>query len=1140
VSKLISQISNYPLSAGATAYSNPLLTNGSFRLKDQQLVDELNQMLELSKDINFFAEDASATNRWYDLLSQSSIFQLARFQSIAVAELYSFVQNLPQSNGFNANTTLSQAEHETLAYQKLQILQYLFWLYKTIVQTITDENQEQVQSILKSSQVQNLYHSFHSLAIESQQVPVLIKPANKKNVEAFKQIKFTALDSTLLAQLGVFYSFDTSTATQVLNIYSNTNDKIKATNEHAFGVFRGLMQVHQSFSHWSQSRIDTYAYQHNSHQPHIALLIAFAKMQLLFNERYNQLAHAHSNFIFQDILGLNRQKTLPDTAFVSIELAKNVSTHFLPRNSLFKAGKNLLGKTVYYQSNQDLVLNAAKIDKIASCVRLYRQGQLYAISATTNATLPEWQVNDAWLPFNDLSEAYTGLGFESNLLPYLTKKDCLLNVEVTFNKPLPTLPTDLADKIQVAVIQEDGEEILLSTQAVSNATAADTLTISAKIDKDLKTLKQGINARLKLISPAKTEQDGELFVVLYQYLLSEPIGKLKVKVNQNNFAPSNVKTTSGQIDGTTSFTAFGSASLAGSSFSIVHPFIRYAKVLDINLVWGETLTKKVAVTVNNETAELPTGDHSLLNNFENKNASQVRVKLTNDLTYKITSTIKGPGADKTIETSLPKILIIKEIELSAALEELVYEQEPPAIKFLQYYHNYYGIIKSLRLPFADKKRQKERVRERIKQIRMRYMREQRNNLTAHLYPLGQLLVYKDNGLTLLPNNNLLGYNSYEAELCIGLSNILPGQSLSLLFEIADETADQTEREAKISWFVMGQENFEALDSTKIVDTTANFLQSGLLQLTLPDSASNTCQLIYGTGQYWLLARCNTNYDVVANIKNIKVNGLAISRILDENNAEAKVTMPADTIENVYPKNTNIKSLSQNVASLYGRVAETDAHYWWRSSQRLRHKQRAVNQWDMEQLLLENFAHIYKVKCLNHAYFDAQSQSIIAKPAHTVLVLLPHYAGGNSGANLQPALQMSKLLAIKNFIASKTSAFYQLQVLNTQWDEVQITAQVVLAKGVIDLVYFREQLNQDLKKFIAPWAFETTGSIAAPQKIYLATLVDYIDELSYVHHIKVLTVLKNGIEVQNEIVASTPIHLITTAPDHAITVFEYAD
>lgn len=1139
--KLISEISNYPIPSGSVALAPSLLTEGGFRFKDRDLADYLRQLLDRSRNIHFFGPDGTSTNRWYDLLQQSSIFQLARFQGIKATELLAFFNDLALSNGFTANASLSQAELQTLAYQKLQIIQYLFAFYKTVCQNINDENKEQVASILLSNNVKALYVRYQGLLEECTQAPALVQAANRKAVANFGSIAFAAIDKGTTEQLEKYYNTSGLPSNQALGIYSNTEDQLKAANELAYGIFAALMQIHLSFSTWAASRTEYYAYGYNSHEPHIALLLAYVKMQLLFDERFNQLAAEQSSYIFENILQLPKQKVIADKAYVSLELAKNVTEYLVAKGSLFKAGKNSLNQPVYYSSHHDLVLNAAKIQQISSCVRLYRNGSMYAVSATTDASHTEWQANDAWLAFNDLSEAYTGLAFESTLLGLLKKGDSF-SLEISFNTDLPDLPADLADKIQLCGMQEDGTEApYVITAAGGLAQQPRCLTISAKLDKDLKTLTRGINARLKLISPAKTEQDDELFVVLYRYLLSETIGNFKVKVNQAGFVPSSVNTTSGVVDGATSFVAFGTRSAAGSSFRIAHPFLPFAAKTDLTIHWAEPPSKNVSVTINGQ-------DHTLSKNQPSSTISDLasnytpglRVRLASSLSYTQNTSINSDSGDSTMSTQLPMILSVTGIDLVADLEELIYQDASTVVKFSEYYRKHYGYIKSLRLPFADKRRQKDRIRERIVSLRLRYLRERKNNALAMLYPLGQLNTEKDSGLCMLPDYTQLGYGSYEAELCIGLSAIVPGQSISLLFDIADETAEQTEREAKITWHIVEQETISAMDASKIVDSTAGFLQTGLVQLSLPETASASSEIMYGNNCYWLLARCQSNYDVVANIKKISVNGLELSRIIDDKNKEAKVSVPAGTIENLYPKVSQIKSLSHNTPSMFGREEESNAHYWWRSSQRLRHKSRGITPWDLEQLVLENFSYVYKVKCFNHAYYDTAGIQIVATPAHSILCLLPHMAAGGSGTNLQPALQVSKLLAIQAFLASKSSAHLQLQVLNTQWDEVLIQAEVVLADGILDIPFYKNELDQALKKFLAPWAYESVAHIAPSQKIYMATLVDYIDELAYVDHIRALKVLKNNIEVVDEISTSTPLHLLTTAAEHSLTVHLYAD
>ncbi len=244
-------------------------------------------------------------------------------------------------------------------------------------------------------------------------------------------------------------------------------------------------------------------------------------------------------------------------------------------------------------------------------------------------------------------------------------------------------------------------------------------------------------------------------------------------------------------------------------------------------------------------------DSSLISAFDNDGASTLIVRLENDHLYNATSTLKRGNTTTTVLTPLPRILLVKSIDMKGDLEELVYEKETQrAVIFIDELLNRRRFITSLYVPYANKRRQKVALRERYLQLRFRFWDEYRNNLTVHLYPFGERKVNKPSGLTLLPDYSVLGFNNYEGDLYIGLTNITPGQSISLLFDIAEETAEQSEQEAKISWHFVTEEKIEALDPSRVTDTTNHFLQPGIVQLTLPVTATPTTRFCIAPIPYW--------------------------------------------------------------------------------------------------------------------------------------------------------------------------------------------------------------------------------------------------------------------------------------------------
>lgn len=1127
MAKLISRIQNYPLSTGATALNNPLLLDQSYALQTNKLQDYFNFLLEISKNINFFDDLGIHSKSWYDILKQGSIFRFSQFLTIQTDELNHFFLALEKTNHFNSDAYLSQKELEIVFYQRIQIIQYLFSFYKSITQTIDAPNHDAVLSMLKNNATAQLFVQFEQLSKEY--FTLFTSKINKVGVADFNGIHFEPAREASISQLNSFFNPSNTVGTPLLNIYATNYEKVKVANKYLSMLFKSLLQTHTTFSRWAVTTLAELVDTKSDHIPHNALLIAFCKLKMLFDQRYNQLVQQNTSFVFEDILQLKRQPTLPDTAFISIDLAKNIKEHFIEKDSLFKAGKNSVNKVVFYKAAQNLVLNNAKIERIKSAVRIFKHNTLESIFEVKDATNPQWQVNQAWLPFNDLAEAWTGIGFESKLISIINKKGTQIGFEFTFAQDVPKAEA-FSDKFEVQILLEDDTEEKLNLTIIENE--KNRLRIWAVVANNLtKAVKTGINARIRLISPSRENQDND-FVNLYEYLLSEQVEKVEVKLEKHQFEPGSVKTATTTSISSESFIAFGTQSLAGSSFNITHPFFKYARTVDLTINWAENIRSNFDVSINGKkTVTVMSGQNQTeFKAIEKNDDTSISFKLLSNLTIKILNSGYPP---------IPIVLLVKSIKIAADLSESIYEKDnETGVKYDEELWDTAFSTRSLRVPYIQKRNQRASLRKRNMEGKNRMIRRHYNNSIVHLYPLGSRIVYPTAALTFLPDYSINEFQHFVGELCIGLTDIRPGQSVSLLFNIAEETAEQSKLEAKISWYYLSNNNYEKIEESKVIDTTENFLQSGLVQLSLPEEATNNNTLIEGDNLYWLIARCDQNYEIVANIKEVKTNGLRVVRVLDENNREAKVSIAPGTIENVYPKTAKIKEVHQQIPSAGGREVEVDNHFFWRSSQRLRHKQRAITQWDFEQLTLAQFSGIYKVKCLNHAYYEDTSMKVYARAGRTLLVLLPHYRLNMDSINFQPAITMATLVEIRKYLERKTGPFNRLQVINTSWDVIKIEVDVMLHPDYIDYPYYQNKLEEDLKKLLAPWAFEQDSTIIELPKVYMANIVDYIDELHYVHHIRKLKLYKNDLEQFDEIVPTSEIHLLTSAFEHTVNVVEY--
>lgn len=107
------------------------------------------------------------------------------------------------------------------------------------------------------------------------------------------------------------------------------------------------------------------------HEPHYALFLALLRLFEHARAEANTITGRHLDFYYREILRLKEKDAAPGHAHLLVELAKQVDSHEFKAGILFKAGKDGLGRDVYFASNRDFVANKAKV---AALKTIYRHG----------------------------------------------------------------------------------------------------------------------------------------------------------------------------------------------------------------------------------------------------------------------------------------------------------------------------------------------------------------------------------------------------------------------------------------------------------------------------------------------------------------------------------------------------------------------------------------------------------------------------------------------------------------------------------------------------------------------------------------------------------------------------------------------
>ncbi len=392
-----------------------------------------------------------------------------------------------------------------------------------------------------------------------------------------------------------------------------------------------------------------------------------------------------------------------------------------------------------------------------------------------------------------------------------------------------------------------------------------------------------------------------------------------------------------------------------------------------------------------------------------------------------------------------------------------------------------------------------------------------------------------------------GKHESEAEFYIGVSGLLPPQNLSLLFQVADGTANPLAIKPipHLHWSYLKNNEWIAFDTKDIDDQTDGLLKSGIVTLAFPATATNSNNFL-PYGEHWIRIAVWEKSDAVCNLILVAAQALRAT-FVDKGNdpAFASKVLPAETISKLSIPVSEVKKITQPFESFGGRGAEESAAFYTRVSERLRHKNRTVSLWDYERLVLEAFPEIFRVKCLNHTQYEpSDSGDGIYKelaPGHVTIVTVPNKQFHNLRDPLRPFTSLGMLTDVAEFIGSRVSCFVKLHVNNPQFEEVRVNMSVRFYDG-FDETFYTNTLRESILRFLSPWAFPEGGNPTFGGKVYKSVLINFVEEQLYVDYVTDVQLFHDikgtkGTINQNEIEGSLAVSILVSVPakHHLITV-----
>lgn len=387
----------------------------------------------------------------------------------------------------------------------------------------------------------------------------------------------------------------------------------------------------------------------------------------------------------------------------------------------------------------------------------------------------------------------------------------------------------------------------------------------------------------------------------------------------------------------------------------------------------------------------------------------------------------------------------------------------------------------------------------------------------HVLPFGSLPV---TGEEFLPQFDHVG------ELYIGLQDVAPPQTLSLLLQLAEGSTDPDLPREPVHWHALSGNRWVSLKNDLIRDDTRSMINSGIVTVRLPDVEPST---LLPAHLYWLRASITSNTESVCDVIAIHAQAVSATFIDRDNDSSHYATpLPPESIKRLKKPIPAVRAVHQPYTSTGGKPAESDTAFYTRVSERLRHKQRAVTPWDYEHLILEQFPDIYKVKCLPAG---------AGTPGVVRLIVIPNIIDRLPADPFAPKASADLLADIQTFIEAHVSASAQVEVQNARFMSVKARFSVRFRRGR-DEAHHRKRLNDDLNRFLSPWAYAEGGDIVIGGTLHANTLINFIDGRDYVDYVAGIRLFssENGREYRPQnmgVSATAPDMVLVAARQHQI-------
>ncbi|MFO1418200.1 MAG: hypothetical protein U1E83_05970 [Methylotetracoccus sp.] len=942
--------------------------------------------------------------------------------------------------------------------------------------------------------------------------------------------------------------------------------------------------------------------------PHLVLFLVFLKLFQLLQDDLNQLTQRHLLHYYEKELGLARRPAVSDAVHVVFELAKNAAATLLPAGTRLDAGKDDEGRPLIYTMQNDLVVSQATLADMRRLVvetdpshntRLFTAGGFMEVEAPGGYTFGRRQL-DLEPAARFMTEAALGFIVSSPVLRMAEgERTIRLRAHLQPDAGLGAVVTQgLTGGLDVAVTGAGGwltansfEATLLANGGLGMPALLLTLTVGADapaiVAADPALHGAGLaGARPALRCLAKGEAG------LYELFARFVVQRVDIDVDVKGIRTLVVQNDESLLESGKPLAPFGSQPRIGSAFYVGSSEIFGKRVtqIDAHLEW-----KSPPEDLLGHYAEyFDFTDSGLTDAFYSK--FQVDLDLLYEREFHNLTT--GMPLFEPVPAR-PHTITATESLFDTALRGIEFEEHPdlaePVVGFDG--TSRYGFLRfrlsaptrtsmlgyAVQAPFEAFGHSSFAMRYAVQAIALsaspppnpkpQFPKEPYTPVlsslsldyraTASLLPAQELaeaqfyVVHPFGVRRARATTEARMAPPYEssAALFLGIGNLSAPANVSLYFDIdvGTATGSQLLLAGDTQWSYLDTEDiWRPLDAAAVlIDGTEGFQRPGVIEISVPKEASVTPTSM-PAGLLWLRARITKAPENAARTLSIRPQAVLAGFTpgalpIETYTAHLEAGLPAGTIAKLVTRNAAIARLQQPNASFGGHGAENTPEFIRRGSERLRHRNRAITPWDYERLVLEQFPDVFKVRCLPHT-----DQTVASRAGHTALVIVPNLRRTSGAANpLEPRAGDVLLGEVAEYLDELATPFAQLHVIRPAFERLRVEAKVVFMRGR-DPGYFARVLNEDLRRFLSPWAYREGEDILFGARIYRSDILAFIEGREYVDHVINLRVYHSfdgekpesvggvkpaidGMTIGDDFIVGSPVEVAETTQPHAILV-----